>query len=241
VPDRAASLRPIGRLGLVFACAGAVVCIAAAAESARSASQPPKSQPAASPGPGRLWSRFPLAERPNPGRPADDAGAAAPDGPSRAALAPAPPTVDRPSRLRRYLVAAFGTSIFATAFLLALLTVTASNTAAFHRLLARRGAPLPEPRPAPRSEEAVVASRGAPLPEPRPAPRSEEAVVASRHLVFVPADGGYTLVEVEGDPPGVGSWLNGSDFRLGGRFKVSKVGPSPLPADSRRCVYLERS
>jgi hypothetical protein len=230
VPDRAASLRPIGRLGLVFACAGAVVCIAAAAESARSASQPPKSQPAASPGPGRLWSRFPLAERPNPGRPAEDAGAGAPDGPSRAALAPAPPTVDRPSRLRRYLVAAFGTSIFATAFLLALLTVTASNTAVFHRLLARRGAPLPEPRPAPLGQ-----------PERRPAPRSEEAVVASRHLVFVPADGGYTLVEVEGDPPGVGSWLNGSDFRLGGRFKVSKVGPSPLPADSRRCVYLERS
>jgi hypothetical protein len=251
VPERAASLRPTGRLGLVFACAGAALCFAIVAGSAWGATRPAQPSPEPSSGPSRLWSQYPLSARPRPDRTSGESGSPARPAASRPARVPSPPTLDRPSRLRPFLVAAFGTSVFASAFLLALLAVTASNTATFHRFLAirrarsvesRRAAPVKSSRAAPvesRRAPPLESWRAPPLESPR-APPSEMTVAASRHLVFVPTDGGYTLVEVEGEPPGVGSSLSGSDLSLGGRFKVSKVGPSPLPADSRRCVYLER-
>jgi hypothetical protein len=167
-----------------------------------------------------LWSRFPLAERPAAGRPAAARPAAreARDGAREVAFVPSPPTVESATGLQPYLVAAFGVSVFATALLLAVVAVSASRTATYHRFLATRGTrPLATPPPPP--------ERGPP---------------ARRHLALVPTDDGYTLVELEGDPPRVGTRLSGSDLSVRGRFTVSKVGPSPLPADDRRCAYLER-
>ena len=55
------------------------------------------------------------------------------------------------------------------------------------------------------------------------------------HLLFVSKPSGYELREREGEPPVVGSELEEEE----GRARVSKIGPSPLPGDSRRCAYLQ--
>jgi hypothetical protein len=53
------------------------------------------------------------------------------------------------------------------------------------------------------------------------------------YLLFVWSPGGYTLRELEGDPPPVGYEFEDGERRL----VVTKVGPSPFPADSRPCVF----
>ena len=53
------------------------------------------------------------------------------------------------------------------------------------------------------------------------------------HLLFLPRGHGYELVEREGVAPDAGA-----EVQLEGRFLVTKVGPSPLPGDERRCAYL---
>ena len=55
------------------------------------------------------------------------------------------------------------------------------------------------------------------------------------HLLFVWRPTGYVLEEREGDPPGVGEEVEVSD---GQRQRVVKLGPSPLPGDSRPCAFL---
>ena len=57
-----------------------------------------------------------------------------------------------------------------------------------------------------------------------------------KHLLFVWKPTGYVLQEREGEPPEVGSEveLDGDE-----RQKVSKIGPSPLPGDTRPCAYLQ--
>jgi hypothetical protein len=55
------------------------------------------------------------------------------------------------------------------------------------------------------------------------------------YLAFVWTPGGYELREEHGDLPSVGSTIE-SD---GKHWTVFKVGPSPLPGDSRTCVYLQ--
>ena len=54
------------------------------------------------------------------------------------------------------------------------------------------------------------------------------------HLLFVWKPSGYELRERDGEPPNVGDDVEEDD----GRFRVNKVGPSPLPGDDRRCAYL---
>jgi len=54
------------------------------------------------------------------------------------------------------------------------------------------------------------------------------------HLRFVWTATGYELREREGDAPVVGEEVEEGESRL----KVTKVAPSPLPGDSRRCAYL---
>ncbi len=54
------------------------------------------------------------------------------------------------------------------------------------------------------------------------------------HLLFVWRPTGYELRERDGDAPGVGQDVEEEE----GRFRVNKVGPSPLPGDERRCAYL---
>jgi hypothetical protein len=53
------------------------------------------------------------------------------------------------------------------------------------------------------------------------------------HVLFLWSPDGYTLREAEGEPPAVGD-----SFEAGGRtVVVAKVGPSPLPGDTRPCAY----
>jgi len=55
------------------------------------------------------------------------------------------------------------------------------------------------------------------------------------YLLFVSKPTGYELRERHGDAPAVGDVVEEED----GRMRVSKLAPSPLPGDSRRCAYLQ--
>ena len=55
------------------------------------------------------------------------------------------------------------------------------------------------------------------------------------HLRFVWTANGYELREREGEPPGVGEQVEEDEMSL----RVTKVAPSPLPGDLRRCAYLQ--
>jgi hypothetical protein len=61
--------------------------------------------------------------------------------------------------------------------------------------------------------------------------------MADGYVLFVSKPTGYELVEREGEPPAVGSIV---DLDGQGRWIVSRVGPSPLPQDRRRCAYLQQ-
>jgi hypothetical protein len=56
-----------------------------------------------------------------------------------------------------------------------------------------------------------------------------------KYLLFISKPTGYELREREGDVPSVGSVLDEED----GRMMVTRIGPSPLPGDDRRCAYLQ--
>jgi hypothetical protein len=60
--------------------------------------------------------------------------------------------------------------------------------------------------------------------------------MANGHLLFVWKTSGYELREQEGDVPAVGSEIETD----GQTLLVTKVGPSPLPRDTRPCAYLGR-
>ena len=53
------------------------------------------------------------------------------------------------------------------------------------------------------------------------------------YVLFVWSPAGYTLREMDGDPPQVGNELDIDDRSL----VVSKIGASPLPGDARTCVF----
>ncbi|HKP17529.1 MAG TPA: hypothetical protein VJT84_03555 [Gaiellaceae bacterium] len=55
------------------------------------------------------------------------------------------------------------------------------------------------------------------------------------YLVFVWKPTGYELREREGEPPGVGERIEEDSTSM----TVTKVAPSPLPGDPRRCVYVQ--
>jgi hypothetical protein len=55
------------------------------------------------------------------------------------------------------------------------------------------------------------------------------------HLVFVWKPSGYELRERDGDAPSVGDEVEED----GKRMRVTKVAPSPLPRDDRRCAYVQ--
>ena len=58
--------------------------------------------------------------------------------------------------------------------------------------------------------------------------------MGSEHLVFVWRPSGYELREREGELPAVGDEIE----QDGTRLLVTKIAPSPLPRDTRMCVYL---
>jgi hypothetical protein len=59
----------------------------------------------------------------------------------------------------------------------------------------------------------------------------------TEHLLFVWKSSGYELREQSGDVPAVGAEVDEDGVRL----RVTKVAPSPLPADRRECAYLVRA
>jgi len=53
------------------------------------------------------------------------------------------------------------------------------------------------------------------------------------YVLFAWSPSGYTLRDLDGDPPSVGEELED-----GGRLLVvTKIGASPLPGDTRPCAY----
>ncbi len=54
------------------------------------------------------------------------------------------------------------------------------------------------------------------------------------YVLFVWKPTGYELEQRDGEPPAVGAEVE----LEGGTLVVVKVGPSPLPGDRRRCVFL---
>ena len=54
------------------------------------------------------------------------------------------------------------------------------------------------------------------------------------HLLFRWSPSGYSLEERPGEPPDVGAEVEHD----AGRFRVTKIAPSPLPGDPRPCAYL---
>ena len=67
---------------------------------------------------------------------------------------------------------------------------------------------------------------------PQSAPDLHPELIPDSHLIFVP---GYELVERPGPPPPRGERLE----HEGRGYRVLRHGPSPLPGDRRRCVFLE--
>jgi hypothetical protein len=57
----------------------------------------------------------------------------------------------------------------------------------------------------------------------------------SGYLLFIWKPSGYELREETGELPAVGSELEADNTKL----RVTKIAPSPLPNDSRQCVYLQ--
>lgn len=56
-----------------------------------------------------------------------------------------------------------------------------------------------------------------------------------KYLLFVWKPTGYELRERDGEAPSVGSVVEEDE----GRMVVTRVAPSPLPGDGRRCAYLQ--
>ncbi len=59
--------------------------------------------------------------------------------------------------------------------------------------------------------------------------------MADGYLLFIWKPTGYELREEQGEPPAVGAEVEADN----GRLRVTKIAPSPLPNDSRQCVYLQ--
>ena len=55
----------------------------------------------------------------------------------------------------------------------------------------------------------------------------------SGYLLFVWSPSGWTMQERDGEAPMPGSTVEDGDRLL----RISKLGPSPLPGDRRRCAY----
>jgi hypothetical protein len=56
-----------------------------------------------------------------------------------------------------------------------------------------------------------------------------------KYLLFIWKPTGYELRERDGELPALGAVLDEEE----GRMIVTRVGPSPLPGDDRRCAYLQ--
>lgn len=65
----------------------------------------------------------------------------------------------------------------------------------------------------------------------------EESAIG--HVLFISQPDSYGLLARDGQVPELGSEVVLNDWAEG-RYRVTKVGPSPFPGDRRRCAFLER-
>jgi hypothetical protein len=135
---------------------------------------------------------------------------------------------ERSSRLEELGIAADGEQAAVIDRLLSLVETRDDQIA---ELLTREPEPAPEPAPA---SEGVGAGQALPAPMAMLMQASE--VPARAHLLFVPTGKRYLLMNMEGPAPTVGNEVS---LDGGQRFVVTKLAASPLPADERRCAYLE--
>ena len=63
--------------------------------------------------------------------------------------------------------------------------------------------------------------------------------VPGSHLVFAQLGGGYELVESDGPAPPLHALLELPQFG-DDEFVVTRLGHSPLPADTRACIFVQR-
>jgi hypothetical protein len=103
-----------------------------------------------------------------------------------------------------------------------LLTLLEKRDAVIAELSAKEPEPAPETTP-----ELVEVPNALPVPFKPP---------ARAHLLFVPTGKRYLLVGRNGPAPSPGIEVT---LEGGRRFLVTKLASSPLPADERRCAYLE--
>jgi chromosome segregation ATPase len=71
-------------------------------------------------------------------------------------------------------------------------------------------------------------------------PEVAQEPVPSSHLVFVQLDDGYELLESDGPPPPLATVLELPQF-CEDDFVVTRLGRSPLPADIRSCIFVQRA
>jgi hypothetical protein len=62
---------------------------------------------------------------------------------------------------------------------------------------------------------------------------------ATGHVLFISGPNLYGLLARDGRVPELGNEIILNDWAED-RYRVCKVGPSPLPGDRRRCAFLER-
>jgi hypothetical protein len=84
--------------------------------------------------------------------------------------------------------------------------------------------------PTPAPEEALAEERE------EPDARDEDDAVAAGHLLFVSGPAGYGLLRRDGPTPARGDVVELDEKR----YRVLRLGPSPLPGDRCRCVFLEQ-
>jgi hypothetical protein len=80
----------------------------------------------------------------------------------------------------------------------------------------------------------LVVRRSASESEPEASEMSPAPVAAAEHILFLPG-ARYRISVASGPAP-----TPGTEIEHGGaRYRVMRVGRSPLPGDTRRCAYLE--
>jgi hypothetical protein len=239
-------LRGFGR-AIVILVAATIIASAAATPVAAGPRHSSRSQPSQPTGRGfanlkPLWSAYPL----RPGR-----------GSSRERASPrARPRSSQPSKTsaggqQRHQKGSSLAWVIAAAVATTVLLVLVARQRR-RRLALRKAEHQPSSRPAvdgggedgiaPAAEWNDQSTRDPPAP---PAPTDTRRIAVDwphdYHLLFVPTSTGYILLARPGDVPPALVEFDGRDFGLDGRFRVSKIGASPLPSDERACAYLERT
>jgi hypothetical protein len=179
--------------------------------------------------PTRLWSKFPLAaKRSRPAQLRKPAHRALPGAP----LDSGRRRTWRPNALLSVLLAS------AAALLLAAGAVALRGRAAARRPDPTGGKREAEAEP-PVQAGTVQTGTAQAAEDDAPGHGHQSDEPPAVHVLFVPTELGYALVERAGDVPPVLDQIEGRDLGIEGRFLVSKVSASPLPRDDRRCAYLE--